>query len=245
MSRRGLFGAGLSRALAAPWGGEPAPVSRRPSAVAAATAGEADGARLGPQLAPIAELMLDRAGLAGHGGARVVVVAAGDGTPLAAAALRRGHRVLAVEADPVLRERGTRLRPEADWRGGRAARLPVGDAGADAVLAWFGATHEPDPRAVAAELRRVVRPGGAIALAAWTPEAMRSLRGDAPRPAHRPEQWSRYETAYRHFFDLPGLDVHAATAGGLECAIVAAGGSLGAIPNRQQDAAPIASRPCS
>lgn len=186
LSRRGLFGAGLSRALAAPWGGEPAPVPRRTSAVVPVVAGA--------QAEPLAERMLQCAGLTAPTGARVVVVAAGDGTPLAARAVGCGQRVIAVEADRALRERGLVELPDADWRGGRAGRLPVADAGADAVLAWFGAAFEPDARGVAAELRRVVRPGGAIVMAAC-----------------KPSPWTRYETAYRHFFGLPGLDVLEAT----------------------------------
>lgn len=60
----------------------------------------------------------------------------------------------------------------------------------DAVLGFFSVTSHPDPRLVAGELARVARPGAPIVLATW-----------AGQP------WARFETAYRHFFGFPGLEV--------------------------------------
>lgn len=161
------------------------------------TLGEGDDERLLPAAAKLAEHA--------HGG-RVLVVAAGSGGPAAAAARRSGH-VVAVEADPELRERGQARLPEVEWHAGRARRLPFESASFDAVLAFFGATYEPDQRAVARELARMALPGAPVAVAAWAGDAARRVSALQPAGGPRPGNWSRYETAYRHFHDFDGLDV--------------------------------------
>ena len=57
-----------------------------------------------------------------------------------------------------------------DYRVGDAERLDVEDASFDAVSSTFGLMFAPTQEAAAAELARVTRPGGRIALANWTPE---------------------------------------------------------------------------
>jgi SAM-dependent methyltransferase len=52
---------------------------------------------------------------------------------------------------------------------GDAEALPYKDAQFDAVTSMFGAMFAPRPELVAAELSRVCRPGGTIAMANWTP----------------------------------------------------------------------------
>src|SRR5689334_105544 len=52
---------------------------------------------------------------------------------------------------------------------GDAEALPYHDAQFDAVTSMFGAMFAPRPELVAAELSRVCRPGGLIAMANWTP----------------------------------------------------------------------------
>jgi SAM-dependent methyltransferase len=52
---------------------------------------------------------------------------------------------------------------------GDAEALPYQDAQFDAVTSMFGAMFAPRPELVAAELSRVCRPGGTIAMANWTP----------------------------------------------------------------------------
>lgn len=68
--------------------------------------------------------------------------------------------------------------------------FPWEDASFDAVLGFFSVTSHPDLRFVARELKRVARAGAPIVLAAWSGQP-----------------WARYETAYRHFFGFPDLDV--------------------------------------
>lgn len=58
---------------------------------------------------------------------------------------------------------------EITFEEGDAESLPYEDAQFDAVTSLFGAMFAPRPELVAAELTRVCRPGGMIAMANWTP----------------------------------------------------------------------------
>ena len=53
---------------------------------------------------------------------------------------------------------------------GDAEQLPYADASFDLVVSLLGAMFAPRPERVAAELTRVCKPGGRIAMANWTPE---------------------------------------------------------------------------
>jgi SAM-dependent methyltransferase len=57
-----------------------------------------------------------------------------------------------------------------DYRVGDAERLEVADASFDVVSSTFGLMFAPTQEAAAAELARVTKPGGRIALANWTLE---------------------------------------------------------------------------
>ena len=61
--------------------------------------------------------------------------------------------------------------------------LPFPDASFDIVVSLIGAMFAPRPDLVAAELTRVCRPGGTIAMATWTPGGFigRPLRLDVTR----------------------------------------------------------------
>jgi SAM-dependent methyltransferase len=54
---------------------------------------------------------------------------------------------------------------------GDAEQLPYADAAFDIIVSMFGAMFAPRPEQTAAELVRVCRPGGRIALANWTPSS--------------------------------------------------------------------------
>jgi SAM-dependent methyltransferase len=58
---------------------------------------------------------------------------------------------------------------EVAFEEGDAERLSFPDASFDAVLSCLGVMFTPDQEQAAAELVRVCRPGGTIALANWTP----------------------------------------------------------------------------
>jgi SAM-dependent methyltransferase len=67
------------------------------------------------------------------------------------------------------RENARREGLKAQFDEGDAEALPYEDASFDAVITMFGAMFAPRPELVAAELKRVCRPGGVIAMANWTP----------------------------------------------------------------------------
>ncbi len=106
-------------------------------------------------------------------GWRVLDVATGSGNAALAAA-RRGCEVVGVDYVPALLDRG-RLRARAEhldveFVEGDAEKLPFADASFDAVISVYGVMFTPHQRRAAAELARVCRPGGRIALASWTPD---------------------------------------------------------------------------
>jgi SAM-dependent methyltransferase len=86
--------------------------------------------------------------------------------------------------------------PLTAWRELDPQGLPYPDGAFDAVVSAFGAALAPRPRRTAAELVRVVRPGGVVAIAAWAP---RSLPGrvdellDRPDGVRAPSDWGRQE----------------------------------------------------
>ena len=61
-------------------------------------------------------------------------------------------------------------RRDCQWVEGDAEELPYPDDSFDRVLSTFGTMFAPRHAHAAAELVRVCRPGGTIAVAAWTPE---------------------------------------------------------------------------
>jgi len=106
-------------------------------------------------------------------GWRVLDVAIGSGNAALAAA-RRGCDAVGIDYVPALLERG-RIRAEAErlsveFLEGDAEQIPFPAATFDAVLSIYGVMFAPNHQLAAAELIRVCRPGGRIALACWTPE---------------------------------------------------------------------------
>jgi SAM-dependent methyltransferase len=59
---------------------------------------------------------------------------------------------------------------EIDWIEGDAEQLPFEDGTFNVVISVFGCMFAPDHKRAAAEIARVLKPGGRIAIAAWTPE---------------------------------------------------------------------------
>ena len=105
-------------------------------------------------------------------GERVLDVACGTGN-LTIPAARTGAKVTGVDIAPNLLEQG-RARAKAEdlaiqFDEGDAEDLPYEDASFDTVITMFGAMFAPWPETTTAELLRVCRPGGRIAMANWTP----------------------------------------------------------------------------
>ena len=106
-------------------------------------------------------------------GENVLDVAAGNGNATLAAA-RRFAKVTSTDYVPALLEKSA-ARALAEgvavtYRIADAENLPFADAAFDVLLSTFGAMFTPDHRRSADQMVRVVRPGGRIGLANWTPE---------------------------------------------------------------------------
>lgn len=100
----------------------------------------------------------------GCGTGAIAIPAAGAGADVTALDVAPGHLA---EAALAARAAGVRL----ELQVGDAAALPYLDGQFDTVTSLFGVMHAERPERVAAELRRVTRPRGRIALAAWTPDS--------------------------------------------------------------------------
>lgn len=106
-------------------------------------------------------------------GGRVLDVAAGTGNAAIRAA-QAGGAVTALDLTPELFEAGRRRATEAgvevDWVEGDAEDLPFADDSFDVVLSTFGVMFAPRHAVAAGEIARVLRPGGRVGLATWTPD---------------------------------------------------------------------------
>jgi len=95
-----------------------------------------------------------------------VVVEIGPGAGLNLRYLRGATRYVAVEPNVHfhgrIRRRARRAGVAAEVTAGLAERLPLADASADAVISTLVLCSVSDPRAALAEVRRVLRPGGAF-----------------------------------------------------------------------------------
>lgn len=136
-----------------------------------ATWGSGDYGRIGVRLQSVGESLVEAVDL--HATDRVLDVAAGNGNASLAAA-RHFADVTSVDYVPELLEQARR-RAEADglpitFRTADAEALPFEDATFDVALSTFGVMFSPDQERIAGELLRVVKPGGRIGLANWTPE---------------------------------------------------------------------------
>lgn len=105
-------------------------------------------------------------------GIRVLDVACGTGN-LALPCARAGASVTGVDIAPNLLEQGRNLSKAEGlsirFDEGDVENLPYPDNTFDLVVTMFGAMFAPRPEKTAAELVRVCRPGGRIAMANWVP----------------------------------------------------------------------------
>ena len=136
-----------------------------------ATWASGDYAVIGVTLQIVGESLAEAVDI--RAGERVLDVAAGNGNATLAAA-RRFAEVTSTDYVSALLDKG-RARAAAEgfqvnFRTADAEDLPFGNGSFDAALSTFGAMFTPDHTRPAREMLRVVRAGGRIGLANWTPE---------------------------------------------------------------------------
>jgi SAM-dependent methyltransferase len=118
----------------------------------------------GPLTAQSADATLDAAGVTA--GCTMLDVCTGHGI-LAHVATLRGAKVYALDFAENMVAAARRNAPAADCQQGDAQNLPYGDNTFDAVVCGYGIIHLPEPDRALAEMRRVLRPGGRVALSVW------------------------------------------------------------------------------
>jgi ubiquinone/menaquinone biosynthesis C-methylase UbiE len=129
--------------------------------------------RIEQAVAPVREWMIEK--LAPRPGDTVLELAAGAGdTGFEAAAMigERGHLIstdFSPEMVDVARRRGAALGlRNVDYRVMDAEQIGLDAASVDGVLCRFGYMLMADPAAALSETRRVLRPGGRLALSVWS-----------------------------------------------------------------------------
>ena len=174
-----------------------------------ATWASGDYAIVGTTLQIVGELLAEAADV--RAGEKVLDVAAGNGNATLAAA-RRHAEVTSTDYVASLLERGS-ARATAEGLKVRfltadAEELPFADASFDVVLSTFGVMFAPQHERCAAQMLRVVRPGGRIGLANWTPTGFigrlfKVIGAHVPPPAgvRSPALWGSEEHLRKLFGD--------------------------------------------
>jgi SAM-dependent methyltransferase len=168
-----------------------------------------DFGQIAKALAAEAETFIGRLGL--KPGSKVLDVACGTGN-LGLPAARLGANVTGVDIAPNLieqaRANAAREGLQAQFDEGDAEALPYEDASFDAVMTMYGAMFAPRPELVAAELLRVTKPGGLIAMGNWTPtgfigQMFKLTAGYVPPPPGMapPVLWGKDDVVRERFGD--------------------------------------------
>jgi SAM-dependent methyltransferase len=126
-----------------------------------------DYSAIAPHLASAADRVVHLAAIAPDD--TVLDVACGTGNAALRAA-ERGARVTGLDVTPELLQQARDQAPDLTWVEGDAQDLPFDDASFDVVLSVFGCMFAPDHRRTASEILRVLRPGGRVVIASWTPD---------------------------------------------------------------------------
>jgi len=123
-------------------------------------------------------------------GEAVLDVGSGVGGPARLLAAERGARVTGIDltADYVelARALSARSKIAAEYRKANALELPIGDAGFDIVWTQHAAMNIADRPRLYGEIRRVLKPGGRLAL-------HDIFIGPKPGPLHLPVPWADTE----------------------------------------------------
>jgi SAM-dependent methyltransferase len=113
---------------------------------------------------------------------------------------RAGARVTGVDISSELlaaaRNLSAHVRPRIEFRTADAERLPFPDGSFDGVISTFGVMFAQNQKQAAAELGRVCRKGGRLALSTWAPHgsvekffSVIARHSDAPAPLASPLLW--------------------------------------------------------
>jgi SAM-dependent methyltransferase len=167
------------------------------------------------QIAEVGPRAVEAAAVSGDDTVLDVACGAGNATIPAA---KTGATATGLDLTPELLEAARRIASEQgleiEWIEGDAEQLPFGDGSFDAVTSVFGCMFAPDHRAAAAELARVLKPGGRLAVAAWTPEgrvgqffmAMAQHMPPPPEGFQPPILWGN-EDHVREIFEGTGMEL--------------------------------------
>ena len=148
-------------------------------------------------------------------GERIIDMGTGTGWG-ARLATWRGAEVTGVDIAPGMLEAAEALSAGLDpcsvFRRGAAEALPIDDDSFDGALSTYGVIFSAEPTRAAAEMARVLRPGGRLALATWADDSEGYIAGffaligawsEAPPPPASPFQWGNpdwlAETLGEHF----------------------------------------------
>jgi SAM-dependent methyltransferase len=166
-----------------------------------------DYAAIGTTLQIVGERLCETIDL--RSGSKVLDVAGGNGNASLAAS-RRFCDVTATDYVPALleraRERAAAERQQITFQVEDAENLSFFDASFDVVMSTFGVMFVADHDKAAAEMLRVCRSGGTIAMANWTPggfigQVFKTLGRHLPPPpgARSPALWGTQEAIERMF----------------------------------------------
>jgi SAM-dependent methyltransferase len=181
-----------------------------------ATWASGDFAIIGVTLQIVGESLAEAADICA--GERVIDIAAGNGNATLAAA-HRFAKVMSTDYVPALLEKG-RMRAAAEglhveFREADAEALPFPDASFDLALSTFGVMFTPDHVRSSSEMMRVVRDGGRIGMANWTPEGFigqlfKTIGKHLPPPAglKSPALWGA-EAYLKELFGEKAAHIHA------------------------------------
>ena len=166
-----------------------------------------DFGRIAEYSTKAAEEFVDRLNIVA--GMKVLDVACGTGNTAIPAA-RKGAQVIGVDIAPNLLEQARRRAAvqglTVSFDEGDAESLPYADAQFDLVISMFGGMFAPRPEQVAAELTRVCRSGGVVAMANWTPGsfagqmfALTASYVPPPEGIPPPVLWGKAEVVQKRF----------------------------------------------
>jgi ubiquinone/menaquinone biosynthesis C-methylase UbiE len=169
-----------------------------------------DYRELAQRTLPASEALVEAMGIAE--GQDVVDVAAGNGN-FAVLAAKRSARVVAADITPEMiglgRARSEAEGVEIEWVEADAEDLPFEDGRFDCAGTVFGSMLTPRPEVAAAELFRVVKPGGVVGMSNWTPDSfigrqMAISSSYVPNPEGVPpaSQWGVEDVVRQRFGDM-------------------------------------------